>query len=75
MDVYVEGKCNLFVMIMVDFVLKYDFKYCVIVEWFFVDFKEYFIVFVKVWFKFIYRDMGLKERYLGIDILEENFIW
>lgn len=33
------------------------------------------MVFVKVWFKLIYCDMGFKVCYLGNDILEENFIW
>jgi len=58
-----------------DLALKYDPKYRAIAERFLADPKEYSTAFAKAWFKLTHRDMGPKERYLGTDIPEENFIW
>ena len=70
-----EGKRNPPVMTTADLALKYDPKYRAIAERFLADPKEYSTAFAKAWFKLTHRDMGPKERYLGTDIPEENFIW
>lgn len=62
-------------MIDVDMVLKIDFEYCKILECFYKDFVYFLEVFVWVWFKFIYCDMGLKVCYFGLDVLVEDLIW
>ncbi len=74
-DAHVEGKRNSPVMTTADLALKYDPKYRAIAERFLADPKEYSTAFAKAWFKLTHRDMGPKERYLGTDIPEENFIW
>ena len=74
-DANVEGKRNPPVMTTADLALKYDPKYRAIAERFLADPKEYSTAFAKAWFKLTHRDMGPKERYLGTDIPEENFIW
>ncbi|HAU28303.1 catalase/peroxidase HPI [Alteromonas australica] len=74
-DAHVEGKRNPPVMTTADLALKYDPKYRAIAERFLADPKEYSTAFAKAWFKLTHRDMGPKERYLGTDIPEENFIW
>ena len=74
-DAHVVGKRNPPVMTTADLALKYDPKYRAIAERFLADPKEYSTAFAKAWFKLTHRDMGPKERYLGTDIPEENFIW
>lgn len=74
-DAHVEGKRNPPVMTTADLALKYDPKYRAIAERFLADPKEYSTAFAKAWFKLTHRDMGPKERYLGTDIPQENFIW
>lgn len=74
-DAHVEGKMHAPVMTTADLALKYDPEYRKIVERFLADPKEYQTAFAKAWFKLTHRDMGPKERYLGNDIPEENFIW
>ena len=74
-DAHVEGKMHAPVMTTADLALKYDPEYRKIVERFLADPKEYQTAFAKAWFKLTHRDMGPKERYLGNDVPEENFIW
>lgn len=68
-DVVVGNICIMLIMMDVDMVMKMDFVYCKIIECFCED-QEYFNdIFVCVWFKFMYCDMGLKICYIGFDVL------
>lgn len=63
------------IMLIIDLVFCFDFEYEKIVRRFFENLEELEVVFVKVWFKFIYWDMGFKFIYVGFEVLKENFIW
>lgn len=62
-------------MFIIDFLLKVDLEYKKILFCFKENLEEFEKVFVKVWFKLIYWDMGLKVCYIVVDLLLEQFIW
>ena len=62
-------------MLTTDLALKKDPDYREIAERFYENPEELEEVFAKAWFKLIHRDMGPKERYLGPEVPEENFLW
>ncbi len=62
-------------MLTTDLALKEDPDYREIARRFYENPEELEEAFAKAWFKLIHRDMGPKERYLGPEVPEEDFIW
>lgn len=74
-DVYDLIKCYKLIMFIIDIVIKEDLEFCKIVECFCVDLVEFELVFVKVWFKLNYCDLGLCVCYLGDEVFVEVLVW
>lgn len=62
-------------MFIIDLLLCVDLVYEKIFCCFLVDLQVFVDVFVCVWFKFIYCDMGFCLCYLGLEVLVEEFFW
>ncbi|WP_435098593.1 catalase/peroxidase HPI [Halarchaeum sp. P4] len=62
-------------MLTTDVALKHDDDYREILERFQENPDEFQEAFARAWFKLIHRDMGPKERFLGPEVPEEDFIW
>ncbi|MFP4633318.1 MAG: peroxidase family protein, partial [Halobacteriales archaeon] len=62
-------------MLTTDVALKHDADYREIAERFHDNPDEFQEAFAKAWFKLIHRDMGPKQRYLGPEVPEEDFLW
>ncbi|WP_096201747.1 catalase/peroxidase HPI [Bacillus sp. FJAT-45350] len=58
-----------------DMALRYDPEYEKISRRFHENPEEFKDVFARAWFKLLHRDMGPRERYLGPEVPEEDFIW
>ena len=58
-----------------DMALKIDPIYRKISERFYQDHDYFSKVFAKAWFKLTHRDLGPKSRYIGMDVVQEDFIW
>lgn len=58
-----------------DMAMKVDPEYRKIAERFRNDPAYFEKVFARAWFKLTHRDLGPKERYLGPDVPQEEFIW
>nr|WP_245411573.1 catalase/peroxidase HPI [Alkalicoccus urumqiensis] len=58
-----------------DMSMKMDPEYAKISKRFYENPEEFKDAFAKAWFKLLHRDMGPKERYLGPEVPEEDFIW
>lgn len=69
------GKKVLVMMIIVDMVMCMDLIYGEILCCFYENLDQFVDVFVCVWFKLIYCDMGLKVFYKGLEVLVEELIW
>lgn len=74
-DVYNLEKKYVLFMLIIDFVLCMDLVYEKIFCCFYENLDEFVDVFVCVWFKLIYCDMGLKVCYLGLEVFVEELIW
>ncbi len=62
-------------MLTTDLALKEDPDYREIAKRFYENPEELEEAFAKAWFKLIHRDMGPKERYLGPEVPQEEFLW
>lgn len=62
-------------MVIIDFVLREDFVYLKILKYFYENLVELVDVFLCVWYKLIYCDMGFVFCYLGFEVLKEELIW
>ncbi|OIJ09365.1 catalase/peroxidase HPI [Anaerobacillus arseniciselenatis] len=58
-----------------DMALRYDPEYEKISRRFHENPEEFADAFARAWFKLLHRDMGPKERYLGPEVPEEDYIW
>ncbi|SER69624.1 catalase/peroxidase HPI [Salisediminibacterium halotolerans] len=58
-----------------DMAMKMDPTYEKIMRRFHENPQEFEDTFAKAWFKLLHRDMGPKDRYLGPEVPEEDFIW
>lgn len=58
-----------------DMAMKVDPEYRKISERFHKDPAYFEEVFAKAWFKLTHRDLGPKNRYLGPDVPQEDFVW
>ncbi|RYH03043.1 catalase/peroxidase HPI [Salipiger sp. IMCC34102] len=74
-DAHIEGKMNPLMMMTSDIALITDPEYRKISEKFLNDFDYFTEAFSKAWFKLLHRDMGPKDRYVGKDVPEQDFLW
>ncbi|WP_027963716.1 catalase/peroxidase HPI [Halalkalibacillus halophilus] len=58
-----------------DMAMREDPDYAAISRRFHNNPDEFADVFARAWFKLLHRDMGPKDRYLGPEVPEEDFIW
>ncbi|MCC5909388.1 MAG: catalase/peroxidase HPI [Clostridiaceae bacterium] len=58
-----------------DMALRHDPEYEKISRRFHKNPETFADAFARAWFKLLHRDMGPKERYLGPEVPEEDFIW
>jgi catalase-peroxidase len=62
-------------MLTTDIALREDPEYAKISRRFHENPGEFADAFARAWFKLTHRDMGPRERYLGPEVPEEDFIW
>lgn len=62
-------------MLTTDLSLRFDPEYEKISKRFLENPEEFNNAFAKAWFKLTHRDMGPKERYLGPEVPQEDFLW
>ena len=75
-DAHVPGKMNPLMMMTTDIALKVDPEYRKVCEKFLGDFDAFTQAFSKAWYKLTHRDMGPRERYLGVEKkLEDDLLW
>jgi len=74
-DAHVQGKMNDLMMMTSDIALKVDTAYNEVCQKFLNDFDYFTTAFSKAWYKLTHRDMGPKDRYLGPEVPEEDFLW
>ncbi|NNU15572.1 catalase/peroxidase HPI [Parvularcula sp. ZS-1/3] len=74
-DAHIEGKENPLMMMTTDIALKEDPAYRKVCERFLDDPSKLDEAFAKAWYKLIHRDMGPKQRLIGADVPDEEFIW
>ena len=75
-DAHVEGKMNPLMMMTSDIALKVDPEYRKVCEKFLGDFEAFTQAFSKAWYKLTHRDMGPRERYLGVEKKnEDDLLW
>ncbi len=74
-DAHVPGQMNELMMMTSDIALKVDPDYRKVCEKFLNDFDYFTEAFSKAWYKLTHRDMGPKERYLGPEVPEQEFLW
>lgn len=74
-DAHVKGKKHPPMMFTTDLSLKTDPKYKEIAQRFRKNPDEFEKAFAKAWFKLTHRDMGPKERYLGIEVPQAELLW
>ena len=63
------------VMFTTDLSLKFDPAYREIAQRFQQDPEEFALAFAKAWYKLTHRDMGPRNRYLGLDVPSEVLLW
>jgi catalase-peroxidase len=74
-DAHDTSKRNNPIMTDADMAMKMDPAYREISERFYKDPAYFSDVFARAWFKLTHRDLGPKERYLGLDVPNEDLIW
>jgi catalase-peroxidase len=75
-DAHVPGQMNALMMMTTDIALKIDPSYRAVCEKFLGDFDAFTQAFSKAWYKLTHRDMGPRERYLGVEKRNENgLLW
>ena len=74
-DAHDDEKTHAPMMLTTDLALIEDPAYREISERFRDNPDELKDAFAKAWFKLIHRDMGPKDRYLGPEVPDEDFIW
>jgi catalase-peroxidase len=75
-DAHVPGQMNNLMMMTSDIALKVDPAYRAVCEKFLGDFDAFTLAFSKAWYKLTHRDMGPKERYLGVEkTIEDGLLW
>jgi len=74
-DAHDKSKRHAPIMFTTDLSLKEDPAYRKISLRFKENPKEFELAFAKAWFKLTHRDMGPRERYIGSDVPDENFLW
>ena len=74
-DAHNPEKSHQPMMLTTDLALKYDSNYRAISERFLENPEEFKRAFAHAWFKLTHRDMGPRERYLGPEVPQEDFIW
>lgn len=62
-------------MLTTDLSLRFDPEYEKISRRFYENPDEFADAFAKAWFKLTHRDMGPRERYLGVDVPQQVFTW
>ncbi len=62
-------------MLTTDLALKFDPDYSRIARRFLENPEEFKEAFARAWFKLTHRDMGPRNRYLGPEAPEEEFVW
>ncbi len=62
-------------MLTTDLALRVDPIYEPISRHFFENPEEFAEAFARAWFKLTHRDMGPKERYLGVEVPQEELLW
>lgn len=63
------------IMTTADLALRYDPVYEKISRRFYENPEEFADAFARAWFKLTHRDMGPRERYLGPEVPQEEYIW
>jgi catalase-peroxidase len=58
-----------------DMAMKMDPEYAKISKRFHENPEEFKDAFARAWFKLLHRDMGPRERYLGPEVPDEEFVW
>ena len=74
-DAHVPGQMNDLMMMTSDIALKVDPEYRKIIEKLRNDFDYFTVEFSKAWYKLTHRDMGPRDRYLGPEVPQEEFLW
>ena len=75
-DAHVPGQMDALMMMTTDIALKIDPSYRAVCEKFLGDFDAFTQAFSKAWYKLTHRDMGPRERYLGVEKRNENgLLW
>jgi len=75
-DAHVPGQMNPLMMMTTDIALKVDPEYRKVCEKFLGDFDAFTQAFSKAWYKLTHRDMGPRERYLGVEARnEDGLLW
>ena len=74
-DAHIEGQMNDLMMMTSDLALKMDPAYRAVCVKFRDDFAAFTDAFSKAWYKLTHRDMGPKDRYLGPEVPEQDFLW
>ncbi|SCY08025.1 catalase-peroxidase [Nonlabens sp. Hel1_33_55] len=74
-DAHIDGKMDDLMMMTSDIALKVDPAYRKVCEKFMNDFDYFTQAFAKAWYKLTHRDMGPKDRYLGPEVPEQDFLW
>ncbi len=69
------SKTQALMMSTADIALKTDPAYLKISQRFHKNPKEFEDAFARAWFKLTHRDMGPRDRYLGVEVPEEVLIW
>jgi len=74
-DAFDSSKKHAPTMLVTDLSMVRDPEYRKISKRFMENPEEFNEAFAKAWFKLTHRDMGPKERYIGPEVPEEEFLW